>query len=387
MIFACLLMRIHRNELVFINHSKGECRMKSKKLLKVTGVLVGLFMLAACGGGYDSDQALSSQDQPIINGSAPNAPMHDAVVSLHDRVGDTVYANIFCSGTLIAPDVVLTAAHCLDVGRAFKVRTMSPSDVAIYVGDDPINDPSPDVYGVIETLIHPAYDKRAITNDIALIRLGVAVDNVTPVAALPASLGFTSSDEGNLTLNFAGFGEDENGNYNVKLQFDGVLDHIQSSTQIYYTQYDGGPCFGDSGGPAFLYRNNTAYVGGITSYGDSYCAQYGVSTAVDAYETFINDFVGTTPPPEPEPDCSADGTCNPECAEGADPDCDTPPPPAEDPYCGDGICDGQAYGEDCDTCPADCSSIVHPKKGLQACCGNGICEKRESLDICAVDCL
>ena len=39
------------------------------------------------------------------------------------------------------------------------------------------------------------------------------------------------------------------------------------------------------------------YIERLTSYGDSYCTIYGVSTRVVAFETWINDFVGVTPPP------------------------------------------------------------------------------------------
>ncbi|MBN2498410.1 MAG: trypsin-like serine protease [Deltaproteobacteria bacterium] len=389
-------------------------------------VALGVILaLAACNTETPVQGDLVQHNWPIINGDPPNAPMHDAVVSLHQRVGSTVYADIFCSGTLIAPDVVLTAAHCLDVGRS-KPKAMSPDALAIYVGDNPPEDPSPEVHAVIETYIHPQYNSRSITNDIGLVRLADSVGSVTPVPALPASLGFTAADEGHLALNFCGFGMDEYGHYNAKLQFDGVLDHIQSSTQIYYYQYDGGPCSGDSGGPAFVTRGGKAYMGGMTSYGDYYCTQYGVSTRADAFEALIADFVGVSPPPPdcsadgycnpdcetgadpdcapPPPDCSADGYCNPDCETGADPDCAPPPPDCSaddycnpdcdagaDPdcsstYCGDGYCDGRALGEDCDTCPVDCPEITKRGRRL-ACCGDGKCDRRESASQCPVDCL
>ena len=120
----------------------------------------------------------------------------------------------------------------------------------------------------------------------------------------------------------------DHGNYDQKLQIDSVLDHIQSASQIYYVQNDGGPCFDDSGGPAFVKRDGVAYLGGVTSYGDSYCAQYGVSTRADAYQTFISDFIGT-----------------------------------QTSYCGDGVCDAD---EDCSSCEADCGAC-------DPVCGDGIC--------------
>lgn len=336
-------------------------------------ILASLAMTrAACG---TSPNSIGQDQAPMINGWAPDKPEHAAVVSLHQRSGNMWYPNIFCSGTLIAPTVVLTAAHCLDKGH-HKVVAKSPDELVVYVGDNPTTDPDPQVYIVTEVKIHPDYNSRTITNDLGLIRLQTA-PSVTPVPALPASLGFSSADEGSLQLNFAGFGQDENGDYNQKLQFDGVLDHIQSAGQIYYYQYDGGPCFGDSGGPAFVSRNGTVYVGGMTSYGDSQCATYGVDTRADGYEAFINDFIGTTP----APDCSADGSCNPDCAQGADPDCNTPPVGV----CGDGYCDGG--GEDCSTCPDDCAASYNKHGKLLACCGNGACERGESKNsACPVDC-
>jgi uncharacterized protein (TIGR03382 family) len=55
---------------------------------------------------------------------------------------------------------------------------------------------------------------------------------------------------------------------------------------------DTGPCFGDSGGPAFIYRGNRPYLAGVTSFGDENCSLYGVSTRVDAYTAFVNQFTG-----------------------------------------------------------------------------------------------
>ncbi|MCZ7582577.1 MAG: trypsin-like serine protease [Deltaproteobacteria bacterium] len=334
----------------------------------------------------DGSGDYGSVSQPIVNGDPPDAPEHEAVVGLHQlaRGGNSVYVLPFCSGTLIAPDVVITAAHCLDTAKGWSstFSTISPSKLAIYVGDDPASDIVDHLYRVSETVIYPGYDRIQLHNDLGLVRLSTPVtEPVSPVPHLPASIGFTGADIGTL-LNFAGFGDDENGVHGVKLQADVALggfgcsvpgcgDAGVAATQISYTQSAAGPCFGDSGGPAFVYRSSAPYVGGLTSYGDSNCTVYGVSTRVDAFEAYINDFISPAPPPPP--DCSADGTCNGDCAPGEDPDCAPPPPPG----CGNGTCDA---GESCDgrygtvACPSDCAGKTNGKPNARYCYVGGACE-------------
>ena len=318
---------------------------------------------------------------PIYGGSAPDAPEHAATVALHQRSGNSVYVSPFCSGTLIADNVVLTAAHCLDTANGGpKFKTMSPGALAVYVGDDPSVDLLAGVYTVSETLIHSGYDRRALIDDIALVRLDAAVSGVTPVGHLGGGDSLSSADFG-AVINFAGFGQTDTGGSGVKMQVDGTLGGFGCSvpgcygaddpaTQISYEQATAGPCFGDSGGPAFIDRGGVPYVAGVTSWGDQNCTQFGVSTRVDAYTAWIDAFVSPAPPPPP-PDCSADGACNPLCAAGADPDCG-----GSGGSCGDGTC---GTGESCDgrngtmTCTADCAGRTNGRPASRYCYVEGVC--------------
>ncbi len=262
------------------------------KVLKVLAI-ASMFVLAAGCAGEEFQIDLTSAQHLIYNGSPPDAPEHNAVVALLQVQGG--YGYFFCSGTLIRPNTVLTAAHCLKGKKATKL--------VAWVGDDLS---AGTYYWGSALTVHSKYNSRTMDSDIALLRLKTNVSGVTPVPEAPANVGLVAGEP----INFAGFGEDEQGNYGVKLQVDGTLDGFGCSAadcgcqvppgypahQICYRQNPPatgtGPCFGDSGGPAFVYRNGQAYVGGMTSYGDSYCTVYGVSTRADAYESFIHGFAG-----------------------------------------------------------------------------------------------
>ncbi len=369
-----------------------------KKLLLVT---LALMFVIHCAPGaedldvVDGDGSYGRTRLPIFNGSPPDAPEHEAVVSLHQIERGSVYVSPFCSGTLISPDVIVTAAHCLTEVKGKRIKVTAPTEVAVYVGSNPSADILDHLYLVAELEVHSGYDPRTNVADIALIRLANPISEpVTPVPHLPSELGLTDADIGS-TINFAGFGRDELGNSGVLLQVDlplgglgctveGCPDGGDSATMMSYAQVEAGPCFGDSGGPAFFHRDGAPYVAGVTSYGDQWCTIYGVSTRTDAFDGWISEFMYV-------PDCSADGTCNPECGVGEDPDCSTGPDcsadgvcngecaPGEDPDCfagcGDGVC---GAGESCDgrdgtTECEDCAGRTGGKPSRRYCFVEGVC--------------
>lgn len=290
--------------------------------------LLPLAGLAACADAGTAPFDLATRHAPIVGGVPAEAPLHDAVVALHHRVGDEVFAQPFCSGTLITPSVVLTAAHCLDAAEdgAPRAEPRAPQSVGVYFGAAPATDPAPTVYGVTDVRLYGTWDSTRLINDIALLRLArpVPTEIATPIPPLPPALGFGPADAGE-PLDLIGFGTDGE-HAGVKLHAELPLAGLGCRLPGCPTRgwparmisYGGGgttPCNGDSGGPALVRRDGRAYVGGVTSYGDRHCARFAVSTRVDAYAPFIAGFVFGGG------ECESDGACQPACGADVDPDC------------------------------------------------------------------
>jgi len=123
-------------------------------------------------------------------------------------------------------------------------------------------------------------------------------------------------------LEFVGYGKTESGGIGTRLTVNGVIENTPATLEPAINQlvfeYNqppsvGGPCNGDSGGPAFAQLASGKRVVGVTSYGDKECTVYGVSTRASAYyEGFIQPIISGTAAPS----CSScvDGVATGACA-------------------------------------------------------------------------
>ncbi|EED90971.1 probable trypsin-like serine protease, partial [Thalassiosira pseudonana CCMP1335] len=91
----------------------------------------------------------------IIGGTVSSIGRYSYAVSLQDS-----QYNHFCGGSLIAPDVVLSAAHCGGVVATVAVQRHNLNDRT--VGDD---------VTVKYEVLHPQHDPRSTDNDFSLIFL------------------------------------------------------------------------------------------------------------------------------------------------------------------------------------------------------------------------
>jgi len=304
---------------------------------------------------------------------------HAAVVALLNDAS----RDLFCTGTLIARDVVLAAAHC--------VEATSVSRLKIFFGAD-INK-SGTTLAVTEILAHPEYGGWSLLHhDLGLIRLASpAPAEITPIPHLPAALGISAADEG-AVVEFSGYGLTESDVFGVKLRTELPIDTVcpgpnscdawVSAQAFGYRQSSTGPCAGDSGGPAFLLRAGKEYVAGVTSYGDGACVSIGVSTTVSEFAAWIDDFIGVQSVEDCDNGIDDDQDNQIDCQDsdcGADPACQTP---AEN--CSNGLDDDQDGQIDC--ADSDCASSPSCQAVTEN-CGNGVDDDQDGLADCAdTDC-
>jgi secreted trypsin-like serine protease len=190
----------------------------------------------------------------VGGGSAPSPAAAGAVVTIVGSHGNS------CTGTLIARDVVLTAAHCIAPGTTTKIVDYKSQP--------------PRLLDIRRTAVHPQFDMQSLlahraTADVALLQLA------SPLPAQPAALGGALMPiTVGMRLTVVGMG--------VAIAGDGRSGGVARAASLAVTGRPGtlqirlvdpstnnaraglGACTGDSGAPAFL--DSGAVIAGVVSW-------------------------------------------------------------------------------------------------------------------------
>lgn len=223
----------------------------------------------------------------IIGGRAVNENWKTAksTVAVYDKVGQAL-----CTGTLISPNVVLTAAHC--VSSDFH-------QMVIIFNQDLDCDPgtSLEVRNVENAVQYPSWsrnqDKGQNTGDVALVKFSGSVPVDFEIAQVIQNV---NSIQNGSDVVLAGYGvndgKDNSGSGKLRQVHVHVGNVHFSDSEIQIDQKDGvGACHGDSGGPAFVVNNGVYYLWGITSRGEDGCNSTSIYTRVDYYLPWIKSTI------------------------------------------------------------------------------------------------
>jgi V8-like Glu-specific endopeptidase len=262
--------------------------------------------------------------QHIVGGSPTEGDLAVVMVSTADGQ---------CTGSLVAPTVVLTAAHCIShsiaTGRTAQGRVYFGSRVGQFFDDRRI----------IDMIAHRYYTSGIYSGyDIGLVRLqSPAPAEIEP---LPLNLQPLDQDFVGATVRTIGFGySDGNQNgFGVKRQVNLVVKGVTSEFLVVGDE-TANTCQGDSGGPSLLDTGGTEVIAAVTSFGAGGCLGESRITRADVFvDDLLHEVIDAWSGP-----CRDDGVCVTEGCRTPDPDCD----PMQ---CGlDGVC-----GQGCARLDLDC---------------------------------
>lgn len=250
------------------------------------------------GGGCCSDQ---KSGKAVVDIRVRKAPLLDAGYATgyirggrqtngYKNVGAILIAGqMQCTGTVVGPRTVMTAAHCLYGYELDKDKFM------FVLGSNyqyPVGPPSQ-----IEDWVYPdgtdttkfKFDITNYEDDIGLLHLKapVAVERAVLHSGPPT---WAEILRDNMSLIFVGFGynvvESEQVGIGIKREGTWQIDNI-TNKRISFSVPGRNTCHGDSGGPAFVEIPSGLALAAITSTGDDPCTR-GTETRVDAYYTWLD---------------------------------------------------------------------------------------------------
>ena len=257
-------------------------------MIKITMIL-SFFLVFVCAKPIETSNSVTIEPR-IINGSqvASDDDMWKFIVSLKWD------GQPYCGGSLVAPNWVLTAAHCLTDDKGNPYFPQAGDTVGI--GSYNVNVMT--TYKVKRFVVHPMFNRVIFDNDIALIELennassstipydkgrSLAVNTQTRVAGwgnMSTTTDMYTDDLREALVPIVDFNQ-------CNSAYDGELTNNMLCAGYFVSTRDS--CQGDSGGPLIV--DNTLV--GIVSagYGCAKSGYPGLYTKVQNYASWIKQYV------------------------------------------------------------------------------------------------
>lgn len=288
----------------------GDLRRRALSLALACVALVALALPAAAA-------AEPTAQASIVGGRAGSIAEFPFLSFVEAHQGKHGFA---CTGTVVAPRVVLTAAHCVE---SLDHGGLTPANqYALATGvTSPEEAQAENVFRITEAHVFPGFDPGTLHGDAGILIL----DRPTSAPVLPlAGPGDADLYAGGATVQLAGWGLTR---YNAKEEPSGLRTTsmvVQSpyvcnmKTHGYYSPFSptaqmctldlpskkSGGCFGDSGGPTIGQRpDGTPVELGIISTGDEACntKRPNVMTRTDFVATWVSEWIAATESGGPRP--------------------------------------------------------------------------------------